>query len=147
MLRGVFLVSNFALDVPTTVWRRVMALLCARYPAWRLDSLDCAGEAEPEGTRTAAEVEEWLSSVKTIFFARALGYTDEAVEEKIRDYEDYRRAACCCALICVDAGYFEIYIKDGNLARTLHSDAALRALCETVAYITDENDGRTTFLI
>ena len=37
--------------------------------------------------------------------------------------------------------------KDEDVVQALHGDAELRALCETVEYVTDENDGRTTFLI
>ena len=90
---------------------------------------------------------QWLGGEHYIIFARAFGYTDEAVRETIRDYAGYQRAACRCAALCVDAGDFEVYCKDEDVVQALHGDAELRALCETVEYVTDENDGRTTFLI
>lgn len=44
-------------------------------------------------------------------------------------------------------GYFEIYCKDENVLEALHGDAELRALCDRFEFVTDENDGRTTFCI
>lgn len=116
--RRFLLTVDNAFDTSMAVWRRVMAVLCARYPVWWLDCLDCCGEEEPEGEHTAAEVLEWLSRANCILFARALGYAGEAANEEIADYAGYMRAACRCA-----------------------------ALCETVEYTTDENDGRTTLRI
>ena len=148
--RGLFLRADADMNLKTLalIWRRVMGVLCGRYPAWQLDSFDCPNEkADPEGAYTSREFMRWLDAEPYIFFARAFGYSGEAVRETICDYEDYRRAACRCAVLCVDGGYFEIYCKDENVLEALHADAELRALCDRFEYITDENDGRTTFCI
>ena len=90
---------------------------------------------------------QWLDAEHYILFARAFGYAGEAARETVCDYEDYQRAACRCAVLCRDAGYFQVYCKDEAVLEALHADAELRALCEEFAYFTDENDGRTTFCI
>lgn len=148
--RGLFLRADADMNLKTLalIWRCVMGVLCGRYPAWQLDSFDCPNEkADPEGAYTSREFMRWLDAEPYIFFARAFGYAGEAVRETVCDYEDYQRAACRCAVLCVDRGDFEIYCKDENVLEALHADAELRALCEEFAYFTDENDGRTTFCI
>lgn len=148
MTRGLFLSADADSQTVMAVWRRVMGVLCGRYPAWHLDSFDCPNEkADPEGAYTSREFLQWLDAEPYIFFARAFGYADEAVRETICDYEDYRRAACRCAVLCVDGGDFEIYCKDEAVLEALHADAELRAKCDRFEFVTDENDGRTTFCI
>lgn len=148
MTRGLFLSADTDSQTVTAVWRRVMGVLCGRYPAWQLDSFTCIDEeADPEGAHTSREFMRWLDAEHYILFARAFGYAGEAVRETICDYEDYQRAACRCAVLCWDAGYFQVYCKDEAVLEALHADAELRALCEEFAYFTDENDGRTTFCI
>ena len=150
MTRGLFLRADADMnwETLTLIWRRVMGVLCGRYPAWQLDSFDCPNEkTDPEGAYTSREFMRWLDGEHYILFARAFGYADEAVRETICDYEDYRRAACRCAVLCVDGGYFETYCKDEAVLEALHGDAELRVLCDRFEFVTDENDGRTTFCI
>ena len=50
--RGLFLRADADMnwETLTLIWRRVMGVLCGRYPAWQLDSFDCPNEkTEPEG--------------------------------------------------------------------------------------------------
>ena len=50
MTRGLFLRADTDSKTATAVWRRVMGVLCGRYPAWQLDSFTCIDEeTEPEG--------------------------------------------------------------------------------------------------
>ena len=65
------------------------------------------------------EFTRWLDAEHYILFARAFGYAGEAVRETICDYEDYQRAACRCAVLCWDAGYFQVYCKDENVLEVL----------------------------
>ena len=105
MTRGLFLSADTDSQTAMAVWRRVMGVLCGRYPAWQLDSFTCIDEkTDPEGAHTSREFTRWLDAEHYILFARAFGYADEAVRETICDYEDYRRAACRCAVLCWDAG-------------------------------------------
>ena len=107
MTRGLFLRADTDSQTVMAVWRRVMGVLCGRYPAWQLDSFTCIDEeTDPEGAYTSREFMRWLDGEHYILFARAFGYADETVRETICDYEDYRRAACRCAVLCWDAGYF-----------------------------------------
>ena len=97
MTRGLFLRADTDSKTAMAVWRRVMGVLCGRYPAWQLDSFTCIDEeTEPEGAYTSREFMRWLDGEHYILFARAFGYADETVRETICDYEDYRRAACRC---------------------------------------------------
>ena len=41
----------------------------------------------------------------------------------------------------------QVYCKDEAVLEALHADAELRAMCDRFEYVTDENDGRTTFCI
>ena len=83
-----------------------MGVLCGRYPAWQLDSFDLSSTKRPtrRARYTSREFMRWLDAEHYILFARAFGYADEAVRETICDYEDYRRAACRCAVLCVGRG-------------------------------------------
>ena len=52
MTRGLFLRADADMNLKTLalIWRRVMGVLCGRYPAWQLDSFDCPNEkTDPEG--------------------------------------------------------------------------------------------------
>ncbi len=149
MTRGLFLRTDTDMKTVTAVWRRVMGVLCGRYPAWLLDSFDdcLGGKTDPDGAYTSREFKQWLDGEHYILFARAFGYAGEVARETVCDYEDYQRAACRCAVLCWDAGYFQVYCKDENVLEALHADAELRALCDRFEYVTDENDGRTTFCI
>ena len=101
--------------------------------AWRLDSFDCLNEkTDPEGAHTSREFMQWLDAEHYILFARAFGYVDEAARETVCDYEDYQRAACRCAVLCWDAGYFQVYCKDEAVLEALRADAELRAMCGQV---------------
>ena len=148
MTRGLFLRADTDSKTAMAVWRRVMGVLCERYPAWQLDSFDCPNEkTEPEGAHTSREFTRWLDAEHYILFARAFGYAGKAANEEIADYAGYQRAACRCAALCVDEAYLEVYCKDEDVLQALHGDAELRALCDRFEFVTDENDGRTTFCI
>ena len=99
MTRGLFLRTDTDMKTVTAVWRRVMGVLCGRYPAWLLDSFnDClGGKTDPDGAYTSREFKQWLDGEHYILFARAFGYTGEVARETVCDYEDYQRAACRCA--------------------------------------------------
>lgn len=81
-----------------------------------------------------------------VIFADLKAFTDPLHVKEITTYEEFLNSQCEIALLLVDSSYVTIYAKDLEVLTALHIKA-IEAKYENVAYITDENDSRTTFEI
>jgi len=80
-----------------------------------------------------------------VIFADLKAFNDPLHVKEISTYEEFLNSKCEFVLLLVDCSYVTIYAKNHEVITALYAKA-LASEYENVAYITDENDERTTLV-
>ena len=80
-----------------------------------------------------------------VIFADLKAFNDPLHVKEISTYEEFLNSKCEFVLLLVDCTYVTIYAKNHEVITALYAKA-LASEYENVAYITDENDERTTLV-
>ena len=78
-----------------------------------------------------------------VIFADLKAYKEKTHVQDIATYEDFLNSQCEIVLLIVDSTHVAIYIKDQHVTERLYRKAVHNGY-ENIAFITDENDLRTT---
>lgn len=78
-----------------------------------------------------------------VIFADLKAFPSEADVVDILTYTDFLNSRCEMAFLLVDCSYVTIYAKNPHMIQRLHAHATASHY-ENIAYITEENDDRTT---
>lgn len=78
-----------------------------------------------------------------VIFADLKAFNEKTHVQGIATYEDFLNSPCEIVLLIVDSSYITIYVKDQYVTERLYRKAFQNGY-ENIAYITDENDLRTT---
>lgn len=81
-----------------------------------------------------------------VLFADLKAFPDPLHVRDVSTYEEFLNSQCEFVLLLVDCSYVTIYVKDPQVLTALY-EQAIASKYENVAYITDDNDSRTTFEI
>lgn len=79
-------------------------------------------------------------------FADLKAFIDKTDVEEVATYEDFVRSPCEFVLLIVDCSYVTIYAKDQHEIARIYAKAVATGF-ESIEYITDENDTRTTLSV
>ena len=80
-----------------------------------------------------------------VIFADLKAFPDPLHVKDITTYEEFLNSRCEFVLLLVDCSYVTIYAKNPEVITALYAKA-IDSAYENVAYITDENDSRTTLV-
>ena len=80
-----------------------------------------------------------------IIFADLKAFPDPSYVKDITTYDEFLDSRCEFVLLLVDCAYVTIYAKNLELLTAVYAKA-IASEYENVAYITDENDSRTTLV-
>ena len=80
-----------------------------------------------------------------VIFADLKAFNDPLHVKEITTYEEFLNSRCEFVLLLVDCTYVTIYAKNPEVITALYAKA-IDSAYENVAYITDENDSRTTLV-
>ena len=80
-----------------------------------------------------------------VIFADLKAFNDPLHVKEISTYEEFLNSKCEFVLLLVDCSYVTIYAKNPEVITALYAKA-IDSAYENVAYITDENDNRTTLV-
>lgn len=78
-----------------------------------------------------------------VLFADLKAFKDKLHVQDIATYEEFLNSQCEIVLLIVDSAYVTIYVKDQHVTERIYRKAVQNRY-ENIAYITDENDLRTT---
>lgn len=78
-----------------------------------------------------------------VLFADFKAFKDKTYVQEIATYEEFLNSQCELVLLIVDCAYVTIYVKDQHVTEKIYRKAVQEGY-ENLAYITDENDLRTT---
>ena len=80
-----------------------------------------------------------------VIFADLKAFPDSSYVKDITKYEEFLDSRCEFVLLLVDCSYVTIYGKNSEVITAIYAKAIASGY-ENVAYITDENDSRTTLV-
>ncbi|MER1986710.1 MAG: DUF2691 family protein [Solibacillus sp.] len=80
-----------------------------------------------------------------VIFADLKAFLNETDVQEIATYEEFLASPCEFVLLVVDCAYVTIYAKNEQVLRRLYKEA-VAAGYKNVAYMTDDNDDRTTLI-
>lgn len=79
-------------------------------------------------------------------FAKIVLYSHNFIDEEINDYSEYLNSKAEIVILINDSIYVEIYCKNNDDIEIIKNNA-IKIDCSDIEYITDDNDGRTSFNI
>ena len=80
-----------------------------------------------------------------VIFADLKAFPNPLLVKEITTYEEFLNSQCEFVLLIVDCAYVTIYVKSPEVLTAVYAKA-IASEYENVAYITDENDSRTTLV-
>lgn len=80
-----------------------------------------------------------------VIFANLKAFPNRSYVKDITTYEEFLNSRCEFVFLLVDGSYVTIYVKSSEVLTALYVKA-IASEYENVAYITDENDSRTTLV-
>lgn len=78
-----------------------------------------------------------------VTFADLKAFKEKSLVQEIAAYEEFLNGPCEIVLLIVDCVYVTIYAKNKLVTEQIYRNA-VQARYKNIAYITDENDTRTT---
>ena len=87
-----------------------------------------------------------LEESYTVIFANIKAYVYPIKYSSIENYDEFVKSECQLVILCTDVFYYEIYAKNIFMIEVLNNNAKENNFYD-VEYITDENDGRTSFSV
>ena len=85
----------------------------------------------------------YIEKSNLIIFLKFQAYLQFSDYENIRTYDDFIKSDCQLILLIYDCEYVELYVKDSNYATIIYEEAIKNGY-DTIDYITDNNDERTS---
>ena len=85
----------------------------------------------------------YIEKSNLIIFLKFQAYLQFSDYKNIRTYDDFIKSDCQLILLIYDCEYVELYVKDSNYATIIYEEAIKNGY-DTIDYITDNNDERTS---